>query len=239
MKQMASTNPEPIRVLIIDDHKIIREGLRDLIESRGRMTVVGEAGGCADGLELALKTKPDVVLLDLDLAGESGLTLIPQLLAADKNTNILILTGVRDVAMRDQAMELGAKGIVLKEEGASELLNAIEKICSTGEYWLEPGAYRRLLEKRKQQSEPPADPETRRIATLTEREREIIGLVGEGLENKQIADRLRPVVAEATVRNNLSAIYDKLGIQGGRLGLLVYAYKHGLVSSSSKDPTHS
>lgn len=229
---MVTTNQKPIRIVIIDDHKIIREGLRDLIESRGKMIVVGEAAGCADGLEVALQTKPDVVLLDLDLATESGLTLIPQLLAADKNANILILTGVRDVAKRDQAMELGAKGIVLKEEGASELLNAIEKISSTGEYWLEPGAYKRLLEKRLPQSEPPLDPEAIRIATLTEREREIIALVGEGLENKQIADRLRPVVAEATVRNNLSAIYDKLGIQGGRLGLLVYAYKHGLVTSS-------
>ncbi len=232
MRLMVTTNQKPIRILIIDDHKIIREGLRDLIESRGKMTVVGEAGGCADGLEVALQTKPDVVLLDLDLAGDNGLTLIPQLLAADKNTNILILTGLRDVEKRDQAMELGAKGIVLKEEGANELLNAIEKICTTGEYWLEPGAYKRLLEKRKPKPEAPQDPEALRIATLTEREREIISLVGEGLENKQIADRLRPVVAEATVRNNLSAIYDKLGIQGGRLGLLVYAYKHGLVSSS-------
>lgn len=231
---MISTNEKVFRIVIIDDHKIIREGLRDLIESRGKMIVVGEAGGCADGLEVALQTKPDVVLLDLDLATDSGLTLIPELLGADKNINILILTGVRDVEKRDQAMELGAKGIVLKEEGANELLNAIEKVCTTGEYWLEPGAYKRLLEKRKPQPEPPQDPEAQRIATLTEREREIIALVGEGLENKQIADRLRPVVAEATVRNNLSTIYDKLGIQGGRLGLLVYAYKHGLVSSSHK-----
>jgi two-component system, NarL family, nitrate/nitrite response regulator NarL len=232
---MTSTNEKPIRILIIDDHKIIREGLRDLIESRGgRLMVVGEAGNCADGLAEALKTKPDVVLLDLDLAPDNGLTLIPDLLAADKNTNILILTGVRDVEKRDQAMELGAKGIVLKEEGANELLNAIEKVCTTGEYWLEPGAYKRLLERRRPQPKPPQDPEALLIATLTEREREIIALVGEGLENKQIADRLRPVVAEATVRNNLSTIYDKLGIQGGRLGLLVYAYKHGLVSSSVK-----
>ena len=75
------------------------------------------------------------------------------------------------------------------------------------------------------------DPEAAKIAKLTEREREIIALVGEGLENKEIAERLRPVVAESTVRNNLSIIYDKLGIQGGRLGLLVYAYKHRLISS--------
>lgn len=230
---MESTNQKPIRIVIIDDHKIIREGLRDLIESRGRMTVVGEASNCADGLEVALKTKPDVVLLDLVLGTDNGLTLIPELLAAVENTNILILTGMRDVEKRDQAMELGAKGIVLKEEGAKELLNAIEKISTNGEYWLEPGAYKRLLEKQKPRPEPPQDPEALRIATLTEREREIIMLVGEGLENKQIADRLRPVVAEATVRNNLSAIYDKLGIQGGRLGLLVYAYKHGLVSARS------
>lgn len=234
---MTSTNQDQIRILIIDDHKIIREGLRDLIESRGRMVVVGEAGGCSDGLEMALKTKPDVVLLDLDLASDNGLTLIPQLLAADKNTNILILTGVRDVEKRDQAMELGAKGIVLKEEGTNELLNAIEKIYTTGEFWLEPGAFKRLLEKRQPKPEPPRDPEAVRIDTLTDREREIIALVGEGLENKQIADRLRPAVAEATVRNNLSVIYDKLAIQGGRLGLLVYAYKHGLVSSSATDPT--
>ena len=227
-----SSDKKPIRILIIDDHKIIRDGLRDLIESRGKMIVIGEASGCADGLEVALKTKPDLVVLDLDLAADNGLTLIPQLLAADKNAKILILTGIRDVETRDQAMELGAKGIVLKEEGATELLNAIEKIYTTGEYWLEPGAYKRLLEKRKPQIEPAPDPEAVRIATLTPRERAIIALVGEGLENRQIADRLRPVVAEATVRNNLSTIYDKLGIQGGRLGLLVYAYKHGLVSPS-------
>lgn len=112
-----------------------------------------------NGLEVALKTKPDVVLLDLDLATDSDLTLIPELLAADKNTNILILTGVRDVEKRDHAMELGA----------NELLNAIEKVYATGQFWLEPGAYKRLLEKRKPQPEPPQDPEALRIATLTER----------------------------------------------------------------------
>ena len=81
-------------------------------------------------------------------------------------------------------------------------------------------------------SQDTADPEAAKILTLTEREREIIALVGEGLENKEIAERLRPIVAEPTVRNNLSIIYDKLGIKGGRLGLLVYAYKHGLIPPS-------
>lgn len=224
---------EPIRVLIVDDHRIIREGLRDLISSRRGMAVVGDAGSRAEALRLAAAERPDIVVLDIDLGQESGLDLIEELREAADGAGVVILTGVRDAEKRDRAMELGAQGVVLKEEGAAELLSAIEKVARTGEYWLEPGAARRLLEKR--QARPAAakpDPEADKMARLTEREREIIALVGEGLENKEIAERLRPVVAEATVRNNLSAIYDKLGIKGGRLGLLVYAHKHKLISQS-------
>jgi len=225
---------EPIRVLIVDDHKIIREGLRDLIESRRGMTVVGDAGNRADALRLAARGRLDIIVLDLDLGEDSGLSLIPELLRLCADAGIIILTGLRDAEKRDRAMELGAKGMVLKEEGAAELLNAIEKVHRTGEYWLEPGAARRLLGRRTVRAVEKPDPEAAKIAALTEREREIITLVGEGLENKEIAERLRPVVAEATVRNNLSVIYSKLNIQGGRLGLLIYAYKHGLVSSPSE-----
>ena len=225
---------EPIRVLIVDDHKIIREGLRDLIESRRGMTVVGDAGNRADALRLAARGRLDIIVLDLDLGEDSGLSLIPELLRLCADAGIIILTGLRDAEKRDRAMELGAKGMVLKEEGAAELLNAIEKVHHTGEYWLEPGAARRLLGRRTVRAVEKPDPEAAKIAALTEREREIITLVGEGLENKEIAERLRPVVAEATVRNNLSVIYSKLNIQGGRLGLLIYAYKHGLVSSPSE-----
>jgi DNA-binding NarL/FixJ family response regulator len=230
---MSNIPTKPIRVLIIDDHKIIRDGLRDLIESRDGMRVVGDAGNRADALRVAAREQPGIIVLDLDLGGESGLALIAELHEIDKEAGIIILTGLRDVEKRDQAMELGAKGVVLKEEGATELLKAIEKVAHTGEYWLEPGAARRLVDKRRARASRVSDPDTDKISKLTEREREIIALVGEGLENKEIAERLRPVVAESTVRNNLSIIYDKLDIKGGRLGLLVYAYKHGLVSSSS------
>jgi two-component system nitrate/nitrite response regulator NarL len=226
---------ETIRVLIVDDHKIIRDGLRDLISSREGMTVVGDAGNPADALRLAARERPDIIVLDLDLGDQSGLDLIPELHRANEKAAIIILTGMREVEKRDKAMELGARGVVLKDEGATELLNAIEKVHHTGDYWLEPGAARRMLDKRRTRTtvKMSADPEAAKIARLTEREREIIALVGEGLENKEIAERLRPVVAESTVRNNLSIIYDKLTIQGGRLGLLVYAYKHGLISSST------
>ncbi len=229
---MPSEGSSPIRVLLVDDHQIIRDGLRDLITSQPNMTVVGDAGDRATALELAERIRPDIIVLDLDLGAESGLNLLPELISAVPAVGVIVLTGMREVEKRDQAMELGAKGVVLKEDGAVQLLQAIEKVHLTGDYWFEPGAARRLLDKKRADANREIDPETARIATLTERERQIIALVGEGLENKEIARRLRPAVAEPTVRNNLSIIYDKLNIKGGRLGLLVYAYKNGLVPPS-------
>jgi DNA-binding NarL/FixJ family response regulator len=229
---MSSGDASSIRILLVDDHQIIRDGLRDLITSQPNMAVVGDAGDPVTALELARLTRPDIIVLDLDLGQESGLTLLPEFISAVPAVGVIVLTGMRDVEKRDRAMELGAKGVVLKENGAVQLLQAIEKVHLTGDYWFEPGAARRLLDKSRSADKREVDPETIRIAALTERERQIIALVGEGLENKEIAQRLRPVVAEPTVRNNLSIIYDKLNIKGGRLGLLVYAYKHGLVPPS-------
>ncbi|HEX8492220.1 MAG TPA: response regulator transcription factor [Pyrinomonadaceae bacterium] len=229
---MLSGDASSIRILLVDDHQIIRDGLRDLITSQPNMAVVGDAGDPVTALELARLTQPDIIVLDLDLGQESGLTLLPELISVVPTVGVIVLTGMRDVEKRDRAMQLGAKGVVLKENGAVQLLQAIEKVHLTGDYWFEPGAARRLLDKSRSADNREVDPETIKIATLTERERQIIALVGEGLENKEIAQRLRPVVAEPTVRNNLSIIYDKLNIKGGRLGLLVYAYKHGLVPPS-------
>lgn len=226
---MSKAVAKAIRVLIVDDHKLVREGLRELMVNRRGMMVVGDVGSSAEALEAATREQPDIILLNLDLGDDCGLALIPQLHEATKEASIIILTGTRDAAKRDHAMELGAKGVVLKENGAEELFNAIEKVHHTGDYWLEPGAARRLLERKRSRLQEEAHPEAAKIASLTEREREIIALVGEGLENREIASRLRPIVAETTVRNNLSTIYDKLGIKNGRLGLLVYAYKYGLV----------
>jgi DNA-binding NarL/FixJ family response regulator len=226
------TNPDkdkPIRVLLVDDHAIIREGLRDLIATRPEMTVVGDAATRADALALARSERPDVVVLDLDLGADSGLRMIPELLeAAGPSTSIIVLTGVREVEKRDEAMALGARGVVLKEKGATELLSAIEKVHRTGECWFEPGAARRLLERQRTRGGGAAeDPEAAKLATLTATEREMIVCIGDGLDNRQISARMH--IAESTVRNSLTRIYDKLGIQGGRLGLLVYAYRHGLV----------
>ncbi len=224
---MATPAENTIRILLVDDHAIIREGLRDLFGSRPGMAVVGDAGTRAEALRLAAREQPDVVVLDLDLGAESGLELLAELQESAPAASVIILTGTRDVEQRDRAMELGAKGVVLKENGATELINAIEKVHHTGELWFEPGAAKRLLGQQRARADEREDPEAARIATLTPTERELIACIGDGLDNRQIAGRMH--IAESTVRNNLTRIYDKLDIKGGRLGLLVYAYRHGLV----------
>jgi two-component system response regulator DevR len=228
---MTSNNADnPIRVLLIDDHQLLREGLRELIGSHPGMIVIGDTGDPASALSIAAREQPDIIILDLDLGSDDGLTFIPELMNAAQQSSIIILTGERDTEKRDMAMELGAKGVVLKENGATELLSAIQKVYRTGEYWLEPGAAQRLFEKRRV-SATLDSPEVAKIASLTPTEREIITCIGGGLDNKQIANQMH--IAESTVRNNLTRIYDKLEIKGGRLGLLVYAYRLGLVKPDS------
>jgi len=227
---MTNTTPDTIRIVLIDDHQIIRDGLREFIESRPGMLVVGDAGDPAGALEVVARQQPDIVVLDLDLGDTSGLDLLPELLEVAR-TSVIILTGVRDTKKRDRAMELGAKCVVLKEKGVAELLNAIEKVHRTGDYWFEPGAAKRLMEGRRAGAEQNNDPEAVKIAGLTPTERSLITYLGKGLDNRQIAEQMH--IAESTVRNNLTRIYDKLDIKGGRLALLVYDYQHGLVKPSS------
>lgn len=220
----------PIRILLIDDHQLLREGLRELIGSHPGMTVIGDTGDPVNALSIASREQPDIIILDLDLGSEDGLAFLPELMNAARQSSIIILTGERDTEKRDMAMELGAKGVVLKEKGATELLSAIQKVYRTGEYWLEPGAAQRLFERKRVSAERD-NPEAAKIASLTPTEREIITCIGEGLDNKQIANQMH--IADSTVRNNLTRIYDKLEIKGGRLGLLVYAYRLGLVKPDS------
>lgn len=226
---MSETETPPIRVVLIDDHQIIRDGLREFIESRPGMRVVGDAGEREAAVATVARELPDVVVLDLDLGGVSGLDLLPEILHAAPAASVIILTGLRDSSKRDRAMELGAKGVVLKEHGVAELLNAIEKVHRTDDYWFEPGAAKRLMDS-KRGGAARVEPEAAKIASLTPTERAMIEHLGKGLDNRQIAEQMH--VAESTVRNNLTRIYDKLEIKGGRLALLVYAYQHGLVKPS-------
>jgi DNA-binding NarL/FixJ family response regulator len=196
-----------------------------LLESQPGITVVGEAATCDEALELTTRAQPDVIILDLDLGGENAVESIPVLLRTAREARILILTGVRDSETHRQAISHGAMGLVLKEKAAETLLQAIAKVRA-GEVWLEPTMIARVLsDLTRPQTSPQPSPEAAKIATLTEREHEVITLIGEGLRNKHIAERL--YISEATVRHHLTSIFAKLDV-ADRFELAIYAYQHGL-----------
>jgi two-component system nitrate/nitrite response regulator NarL len=228
MKTMPVQDSRKIRVFLIDDHRSILWGLERLIASASpEMEVAGTATGATDALALLDGAAPDVILLDLDLGRESGLDAIPKLVNKSP-AKILVLTGVRDKALHDQAVLAGARGVVEKEAAAETILAAIRKVHE-GELWLDRAAAGRIfVEFSRQRAPQKPDPEQQKIAELTEREREIISAVvaEAGATAKAIADRLH--ISEHTLRNHLTSIYGKLGV-ANRLELFAYAHKHGLV----------
>jgi two-component system, NarL family, nitrate/nitrite response regulator NarL len=219
-----SLSSNPIRVLVVDDHSIVRAGLRMLIESQGRLEIVGEASSGPTAVAVAASTQPDIVLLDLDLGGTSGLDVIPNLLSAATKARVIILTGVRDVEQHREAVRRGAMGVVVKEQAAPVLLNAIEKVHA-GEVWLERSMVASVLSQLFRPQTAPEDLEAAKITSFTDRECEVISLLCQGLSNKEVARRLS--IAETTVGHHLRAIFRKLGVTS-RLELVIYAYQHGL-----------
>jgi DNA-binding NarL/FixJ family response regulator len=212
----------PITVMIVDDHVVIRSGLRMLIEHDQQMRVVAMAGNQAEALERAAKEKPNVIVLDLLLGDEDALAFLPELCEASPDSRVLVLTGVQNPDAHRRAIRRGAMGIVLKEHAADQLLKAIEKV-NKGEVWIERSMMGSMIQEL---SRPPlVDPELVKIESLTEREREVIALVGEGLKNKQVAERL--FISETTVTHHLSSVFSKLEVSD-RLELIIYAFRHGL-----------
>jgi DNA-binding NarL/FixJ family response regulator len=214
-----------IRILIVDDHAVLRAGLRMIIDRQDGMTVVGEAFNSASALALAIAERPDIVLFDLDLGDDDGFRLLPELLATVPDARIIILTGLRDPAAHRRAILLGAMGLVLKEKAIDTVLKAIAKVYA-GEVWLDRMMIASILNAKAQANgSPEQSAELARIATLTDREREVIALVGRGLKNKQIAEQL--IISEATVRHHLTSIFAKLNV-ADRFELVIFAYRYGL-----------
>lgn len=222
---MHTANVKVIGVLLIDDHMVVRAGLRMFLESQPGMTVVGEAATPDDALALASRAHPDIILLDLDLGTADGLDLLPLLHSAVPEAHVVVLTGIRNPEIHRRAIHLGAVGLVPKETAPTVLLQAITTVYAGGA-WLDSNLVASVLgEMTRARTGQPTDPEAIKIATLTAREREVIDLIGQGLKNQAIADRL--CISKATVRHHLTSIFAKLGI-GDRLGLVIYAYRHGL-----------
>ncbi len=220
---MMQPAPIRIRILIVNDQLVVREGLRMLIENHPGIKVIGMARTRAEALDLIAKEPLDLIILDLELGGESALSFIPGLREASKTARILVLTGARNTKTHQQAAQLGAMGVVLKDDAADLLLKAIEKVHK-GEAWLDRVTMGNLLWQLSAREES-IDPQTQKIVSLTEREREVIALIAEGLKNRQIAQRL--FISPTTVTHHLSSIYAKLGVSD-RLELVIYALRHRL-----------
>jgi len=207
----------PISLFVIDDHPVLREGIRMLAESAGDVRVVGASATASGALDALARVGPDVILLDLDLGEEDGLAWLPRIAGAAPAARVLILTALRDRARDEEALRAGARGLVLKDTAPEVLLQAIRSLAA-GALWFDP----RVLAAPRA---APAQPQPPGLAQLTPREREIVGLVAEGLRNEEVGRRLG--ITEKTVRNHLTAVFQKLGVSG-RLELVVYAYDRGL-----------
>lgn len=214
---------QTIRVVLVDDHPMVLWGLSKLIDGeRPRMELVGAAQTLEEAERLVRQERPDIVLLDLDLGGQSGLDLMPAILRQE-GTRIIILTGTRDRQLREQSMLQGASGILSKDAAADTLINAITRVHA-GEIWLDPDTASQIIGRLRKGNR---DPEADRIASLTPKEHDVIRalLEGEGLPNKVLAEHMH--LAEHTLRNHLSSIYSKLGVKT-RLALYMYAVEHRL-----------
>jgi two-component system, NarL family, nitrate/nitrite response regulator NarL len=226
---METPSSAPIRIALVDDHRSVLWGLEKLIESAApRMQLVAKATCHDEAINAVNLHRPDVVLVDLDLGGESGVDLIPRLIQSDSKPKAIVLTGTQDMQLRDSAIVAGARGVVHKSEPAETILQAIEHVCR-GELWLDRSTVGRIFSTMLSTDRPATQPGNGGTDPLTARERNIINAVVQhrGAPNKVIAEALH--ISGHTLRNHLSTIYGKLGVNR-RLDLVLYAMENGLVS---------
>ncbi|EFH84912.1 response regulator [Ktedonobacter racemifer] len=213
---------EPIRVLIADDHPLFRDGLRTLLQSRTETEVLGEAATGEETIAKAATLQPDVILMDINMPGTNGIEATRRILHTSPHTGVLVVTMYEDDDSVFAAMRAGARGYLLKGADQDETMRAIQAV-SRGEAIFSPVIAKRLIRyftPTKASTTPPqAFPE------LTEREREILSLLAQGLNNAEIAQRL--VLSLKTVRNHLSNVFNKLQV-ADRVQAIIRAREAGL-----------
>lgn len=215
--------PQPVRILLADDHPIFRDGLRRLLETEPGFHVVGEASDGAEAVAMAKKLKPDLLLLDLAMPNHPGLEAVRELGSSGAATRILLLTAAVEKEQIVQALQLGARGVVLKESATQLLLNSIHAVMA-GHYWVGREIISNLVEYLRGLLAPPATPKQKKFG-LTPRELEIVSAVVAGYTNKDIAAHYK--ISEDTVKHHLSNIFDKLGVST-RLELALFAVHQDL-----------
>ncbi|MFT3899816.1 MAG: response regulator transcription factor [Gordonia sp. (in: high G+C Gram-positive bacteria)] len=208
----------PVRVFIVDDHELVRRGLRDLLATDGDLEVIGEAANVAEALVGITNNPPDVAILDVRLPDGSGVELCREVRSRCPDTHCLMLTSYADDDALLAAVMAGASGFVLKQILGQNLVSAVRTVAAGGNL-LDQRSTAALMERLRGRSAAADDP----FATLTEREREIVDLIGEGLTNRIIAKRMH--LAEKTIKNNVTRILAKLDLSS-RTQVAVLATKN-------------
>jgi DNA-binding NarL/FixJ family response regulator len=212
-----------VRVVIVDDHSMVRSGFRSLIEAEPDLEVVAEAADGQAGVAVVRRTRPDVVLMDIRMPVLDGLAATRRVVAEVPGCRVLVLTTYDLDEYLFAALRAGASGFLLKDAAADDLLEAVRTVAR-GDGTLAPSATRRLIETFGRLSPVAQDPAV--LAALTAREQEVLRLVAEGLSNAEIAGRL--VVSEATAKTHVSSLLTKLGLRD-RVQAVVFAYENGVV----------
>jgi DNA-binding NarL/FixJ family response regulator len=216
----------PIRVLIVDDHEIVRVGIGRLLDANPEIEVVGLAGDGEEAIELSAECEPDVVLMDLQMPRVDGTTATQAITGADDAPRVVILTSFSDRRRITEALDSGAAGYLLKDCEPDELLAGIHAAAEGGSP-LAPRVAMTLVEERRNGGP---------VETMSDREREVLALVGAGVANKQIAFRLG--ISPKTVKSHLSHIFRQIGVRD-RLQAALWARRHGLVNEADLGSSQS
>ncbi|HET9874095.1 MAG TPA: response regulator transcription factor [Propionibacteriaceae bacterium] len=202
---MPAAAPRPIRVFVLDDHEIVRRGLRDLLESEPDIQVVGESGSAVQSIPLLTALRPDVAILDVRLLDGNGIEVCRSVRSIDGRIRSIILTTYDDDDALFAAIMAGASGFVLKQVRGTDLVGSIRRVAA-GESLLDPAVAARVQERLRSSAKRVGN-----LGRLSDREYEVLRLVADGLTNRQIAERL--YIAEKTVKNHVSSILGKLGLE--------------------------
>jgi two-component system response regulator DevR len=209
------------RILLVDDHEVVRLGLKSLLERHPQFDVVGEAATAREAIEMVGNTQPDVVVMDIRLPGTSGIEACEEITRRYPETRVIMLTSYAEDEMLFSAIRAGASGYVLKQIGGDDLVKAIEAV-GRGEALLDPAVTQRVFQEVRRAGK---EEETSAFAHLSQQEKHVLLLVSEGKTNREIAKSL--FLGEGTVRNYVSSILSKLGVSN-RAEAAAYAVQHNL-----------
>ena len=209
------------RIILVDDHEVVRLGLKSLLERHPQFEVVGEAGSARDALEQVAATEPDVVVMDIRLPGTSGIEACEQIVDQHPDIKVIMLTSYAEDEMLFSAIRAGASGYVLKQIASEELVKAIEAV-GRGEALLDPAVTQRVFQEVRRAVK---EEEASAFQHLSQQEKHVLLLVSEGKTNREIAKNL--FLGEGTVRNYVSSILSKLGVNN-RAEAAAYAVEHNL-----------